>query len=267
MRPLLGIFDSGLGGLSVLKKIQERHTKFKAIYLADSARIPYGSKDPSEIRNIAFEIVQWFNCQEVSALVVACNTTNSLAIDVLKRFSKVPVFDLIGSFSEIINESKIGVLATPLTVSSKAYTSHIKFYNPLSLVLEEECPEFVPIIENGDTGSKELLEAVETHLAPLLKAEVQAIVLGCSHYPIIMPIIKKLVPSSIRLIDPAVFLSKRLDTFLSYPDQSNESTKPFADIRFCVTSDPSSFSLKADNILGVKPEVEVISLCPTSCVS
>ena len=126
MSKRIAIFDSGVGGLSVLKSICKRHSNFRAIYLADTERIPYGSKSVSEIRQIALEISQWFLSKEISALVVACNTTNSLVLDIVRKFSKVPVFDLIGSLSGLIHESRIGVLATSNTVASKAYTKNIQ---------------------------------------------------------------------------------------------------------------------------------------------
>ena len=122
MNSRLGIFDSGVGGFTVLKKVVERHGNLPCLYLGDNERVPYGEKTASESRVIAEEIVRWLSNQGVFAVLVACNTTNSLALDVLKKHSIVPVFDLVSSISGLINESdsRLGVLATPSTVFSKS---------------------------------------------------------------------------------------------------------------------------------------------------
>ncbi len=266
MKDRLAFFDSGIGGFSVLKSICIRHSYFSAVYLADTARIPYGSKTYSEIRDIAFEISQWLSHQEISAVVVACNTTNSLALDVIKKYSSVPVFDLIGSAIDLIRESRIGVLATPSTVASKAYTNQIKSVNPYAFVREEACPEFVPFIESGQFDLLWFKNIVSNHLENLISQNIEAIILGCTHYPLIKPIFEELVPSNIRLIDPADALSKRLDSFLhSPPSEMDLENLPF-DIQFMVTSDPIGFSLNTKKWLGINSKVEVVSLRSKSCV-
>ena len=185
MKKRIALFDSGFGGFSVLQSIGARHSNFSAIYLADTARVPYGSKSPSEIRGFAFEIMQWLEFQKIDAIIVACNTTNSIALDVVKNLSKVPVYDLIDSSQELIVESRIGVLATFSTVSSKAYTKKIKSFNESAFVVEEACPEFVPLIESGQFNSNYIKEIASFHLEKILKYELESIVLGCSHFPLI----------------------------------------------------------------------------------
>ncbi len=257
----LGLFDSGIGGFTVLKQLQKRHPDFNTIYFADTARMPYGTKSPSEIREIALEISNWLNLQEISAVVVACNTTNSIALDIVKQNSTVQVFDLISSSCDFFrNESRVGVLATPSTVSSKSYANHISSLFPSISVTEEACPEFVPMIEGGKLYSSELEFFTRKHLEPLLKADVQAIILGCSHYPLMQHCFDSFLPSHVRLIDPAVSLAKNMDKLFAYP-QTTLDFAPFdSEIRFCVTSDPDSFALKAHDLLGFKPEIENISL-------
>ena len=266
MNPLLGLFDSGMGGLTVLNSLQERHSNINAIYLADTARLPYGVKNSSEIRKIASEIAQWLDSQHIQALVVACNTTNSLALDVLKKYSTVPVFDLIGATSEFIQYSRIGVLATPSTVTSRAYSRQIFEVNPYAHVVEESCPEFVPMIEAGTLDYSKIKDIAKRHLHPLLEANSEAIVLGCSHYPLIKSIFLELLPAHVHLIDPSIYLAKKLDSFLGQPSNSVNSPKSLVDIQFCVTSNPFDFSSKVSHWLGVRPEVEVISLLSKTCV-
>ena len=126
----LGLFDSGVGGFTVLKKVIELCPINSFIYLADTARIPYGEKTKNEIMQIAEEISSWFSYQNIDAFLVACNTTNAIALDVLKNNLDVPIFDLIGSAASTIQESRVGVLATPSTVKTKAYTNAILEFKP-----------------------------------------------------------------------------------------------------------------------------------------
>ena len=266
MNKRIALFDSGFGGLSVLQSICARHSNFSAIYLADTARAPYGSKSPSEIRGIALEIMKWFEFQKIDAIVVACNTTNSIALDVVKSFAKVPVYDLIESSQELIEESRIGVLATFSTVSSKAYTKKIKSFNESAFVVEEACPEFVPIIESRQLNSDYIREIASFHLDKILKYELESIVLGCSHFPLIKPIFDEIIPSHIRIIDPAIGLAIRLDTLLGHIDYSRYSSEDSLDIRFCVTADPQRFSSGVSQWMRINPKVDIISLRSRSCV-
>ncbi len=266
MNKRIALFDSGFGGLSVLKCICARHSNFSAIYLADTARVPYGIKSPYEIRKIAFEIVKWMEFQKINAIIVACNTTNSLALDIIKDFSNVPVFDLIDTTLELTDLRRIGVLATSSTVLSKAYSNKIKSFNESALVIEEACPEFVPIVERREFKSNQIKDIASFHLERILKYDLEAIILGCSHFPLILPDFIELIPSHIRIIDPAVSLAIRLDNLLSRRDPLlDPSEKPF-NIRFCVTSDPHKFSMGLSQWMSINPKVDIISLRSRSCV-
>ena len=139
----LGLFDSGVGGFTVLKKVIELCPNNSFIYLADTARLPYGVKTTYEITKIAEEITSWFGCQNIDAFLVACNTTNAIAIDVIKNNLDVPVFDLIESVALTIQESRVGVIATPSTVKTKAYTNAILDLNPKTFVFEWFPPIFL----------------------------------------------------------------------------------------------------------------------------
>ena len=149
-RVCLGLFDSGLGGLTVLRSILRRHGSVPIVYLGDTARVPYGSRSPAEIRSIAAEVVAWLRCQQVSTVVMACNTTNALARDVAEGQAGVPVVGLIGAAAAMVRESRVGVLATPATVASGAYPASIEALKPGTLVVQQACPRFVPLIEHGD---------------------------------------------------------------------------------------------------------------------
>ncbi len=256
----LGIFDSGIGGFTVLKSVLERHGKLSCIYLGDNARVPYGEKKPEEMKIIAMEVINWIREQNVTAILIACNTTNSLALDTVLDLAEVPVFGLIESAGKMVKEKRVGVLATPATAISKAYTRHFLSIKPGVFVIEQACPAFVPMIESGDISSCEIRAIANEYLRPLLNANVESIILGCSHYPFLKPILEELIPSNIRLIDPAIGVAIEMDEFLNQNKLDLREEDLFSETRFCVTSDPVGFSSKAMDFLGVSPKVELVSL-------
>ena len=263
----LGLFDSGVGGFTVLKKVIQLCPNSSFIYLADTARLPYGLKTTDEIMQIAEEISSWFSQQNIDAFLVACNTTNAIALDLLKKNLDVPVFDLIGSAASTIQESRVGVIATPSTVRTKAYTNAILKYKPKTFVIEQPCPEFVPMIEMDNINSEDITNVAIRYLQPLLNQKIDTLILGCSHYPLITPLLTKILPSSVKLIDPAEALSLKLKLFMD-SKMSNFSKKKFlVESKFYVTSDHKHFPLKAKHWLNVFPEVNLVSLQKKGCVS
>ena len=263
----LGLFDSGVGGFTVLKKIIEQCPNTSFIYLADTARLPYGSKTSNEIIQIAEEISSWFSLQNIDGFLVACNTTNAIALDVIKKNLDVPVFDLIGSAASTINESRVGVLATPSTVKTKAYTNAILEFKPKTFVIEQSCPEFVPMIEMDKINSDEITDIAIEYLKPLLNQKVDSLILGCSHYPLITPLLTSILPSSVKLIDPAEALSLKLKLFMDSKISIFSKKKYSVESKFYVTSNTSQFSLKAKQWLNIFPQVNLVSLQKKGCVS
>ena len=257
----LGMFDSGLGGLTVLRRVLERHGSLQVIYLGDTARVPYGSRSPAEIRSIAAEVVSWLSQHHVSTVVMACNTTNALARDVAEGQAGVPVVGLIGAAAAMVRESRVGVLATPATVASGAYRESIEALHPGTLVVQQACPDFVPLIETGDLRSEALREAACRYLQPLMEASVESVVLGCTHYPLLTPLLNNLLPQSIRLIDPAMAVASQLDALLGKPVPEG-LTQPLAleATRICVTADAEGFADRATSWLGQRPRVELVQL-------
>ena len=263
----IGLFDSGIGGFTVLKKVIELCPNNSFIYLADTARLTYGVKTTNEIKKIAEEISSWFSYQNIDAFLVACNTTNAIALDVIKNTLDVPVFELIELVSSTIKESRVGVLATPSTVKTNAYTNAILNFNPTTFVIEQPCPEFVPMIEMDKINSNEISEIAIGYLQPLLKQKIESLILGCSHYPLITPLLAELLPSSVKLIDPAEALSLKLKLFLDSKTSKFAKKNFLVDSKFCVTSDPNNFSIRANDLLNVFPEVNLVSLQKKGCVS
>ena len=257
----LGLFDSGVGGLTVLRRILERHGEVACVYLGDTARVPYGNRTPQEIRSIASEVVGWLGLSGVSTVVMACNTTNDLARDVAEASAGgVPVIGLIDAAASMVRESRVGVLATPATIQSSAYRLTIEAQRPGTLVVEQACPAFVPLIESGDLLSDDLRRIAVGYLEPLLEASVESIVLGCTHYPLLEPLLRQLLPDNVRLIDPAIGVAHSLDAVLGAPSKRPGQRLSLEHVRLCVTADANGFASRATPWLGQRPEVELVHL-------
>ncbi|MEB3331420.1 MAG: glutamate racemase [Synechococcaceae cyanobacterium] len=267
MSLLVGLFDSGLGGLTVLRHVQALYPHTPCLYLGDTARVPYGERSTDDIRAIASEVVRWLRAQGIGVLVMACNTSNALALDVAVAEAGVPVVGLIDSLAAEISSDRVGVLATPATAASGAYRRAIHACRPSAQVLEVGCAAFVPLIEAGDLEAVALQQAARDYLQPMLAVNVDTIVLGCSHYPLLRPLLARLVPPDVQLIDPAVAAAQRLGPLLASlgdapeVDRGSEPVRPALQrTRFCVTGDPHNFAEAARGWLGSRPDVARVDL-------
>jgi len=263
----VGLFDSGLGGLTVLRHVQASYPHTPCVYLGDTPRVPYGTRSVEDIRAIAGEVVRWLHLQGVDVLVMACNTTNALALDVAVAEAGVPVVGLIDSVAAVIESDRVGVLATPATAGSGAYRRALHAVRPTARVTEVACPAFVPLIEAGDLGCAELRAVAETYVEPLLQAEVDTVVMGCTHYPLLRPLLKQLLPPGTGLVDPAKAAVERLGPLLASLGDSPEAEQPLNPAeaaavcaRVCVTGCASSFASAAQRWLGHRPEVSWVDL-------
>jgi len=264
---LVGLFDSGLGGLTVLRQVHALYPHSNCLYLGDTARVPYGQRTTEDIRSIAAEVVQWLRRQGVGVLVMACNTSNALALDVAVSEAGVPVVGLIDSVAAELVVDRIGVLATPATAASGAYRRAIHACRPSATVQEVGCPHFVPLIEAGDLEAPALRQAAKDYLAPLLEARVEAIVLGCTHYPLLRPLLAELVPPDVQLVDPAVATAQRLGPLLASLGDLPEVEMPAEPVspplersHICVTGPADAFAEAATAWLGTRPSVRTVSL-------
>lgn len=204
-RPI-GVIDSGVGGLSVLKCLRQAMPQEDFIYLGDTARAPYGSHTEEDVRQYVEEILQWFDKQQVKLVVVACNTITVLGIDSLKKQHQ---FNLIGmSKGEQLvlaasENKKIGVLATPFTISTQAHKKAILACDNTAEVYPQACADFVPLIERECLAGPVIEEAVSKYVAVMKEHEVDTVILSCTHYPFIKDIIEKHLGSGVTVIDPA----------------------------------------------------------------
>jgi len=265
----IGLLDSGLGGLTVLRRLLERHPDQPYIYLGDTARVPYGERSPGDIRAIAAEVVGWLQLQSVDVVLMACNTTHALALDVVEGIAgrEVPVLGLIDSAASVVQGERVGVLATPATAASGAYGRALRAVRPHTEVLEVGCPAFVPLIERGDLSDPRLREAAHTYLTPLLAAQVDTVVLGCTHYPLLEDLLRELLPQHVVLVDPAEAAVERLSACIGRTPAPvlrrcglHPSPALASGSRFCVTGDPEAFARAAMPWLGWRPVVEQVAL-------
>lgn len=204
----IGIFDSGLGGLTVFKAIQKELPGERIVYFGDTARIPYGTKSPDTIIRYACQIIRFFRKNEkVKCVVVACNTSSAWALEAVRREFPLPILGVIepGAFTavEVTRNGRIGVIGTEGTVASGAYERAILRLMPRAKVFSRACPLFVPLVEEGKlTGPLPEMVARE-YLRPLLRSRIDTLVLGCTHYPLLKKTLAKVAGKKVRIVDSA----------------------------------------------------------------
>ncbi len=260
MKLKIGIFDSGIGGFTILNSLLRTRRDLDVFYLADTKRVPYGNKDFEQMRSIAKEICGWFVDKNLDALLVACNTTNSCALDILENYLGVPVFDLINSVSEIVTKENIGVLATPMTIKTSYYKKIIESKIKNVKVFQQACPEFVSEIEKTKQNQKKLNNLSNLYLKPLLKNDIEELILGCSHYPLIHNVIKNNMPSNIKIIDPSVALVKKFNNSFLISKNYSCTSISHENVKFFVTSKSEEFSKKVKYWLEINKEIRLVNL-------
>ena len=260
MKLKIGIFDSGIGGFTILNSLLKTRKDVEVFYLADTKRIPFGNKNSKEIRLIAKEICNFFNDKNLDALLVACNTTNACALDILEKNLRIPCFDLINSVSEIVDKQIIGVLATPTTVRSSYYKNAIKSKKDNTIIFQQECPEFVSEIEKEKLNLDKLNYLSDLYLRPLISKNIEELILGCSHYPLIYDFLRKKIDSNIKIIDPSVALIKKFNESFAIPKTNCYESVSYENVKFFVTSDKGEFSNKVRIWLEINKEIRLVNL-------
>jgi len=256
----IGIFDSGIGGFTVLNSLLKTRKDVDIFYLADNKRIPYGNKSFQEIRSIAREICTFFEDKNLDALLIACNTTNACSLDILEKKLDIPCFDLINSVSEIVNKKTIGVLATRTTINSSYYKKVLNLKNKNLKIFQQECPEFVPEIEKEKLNFKKLDYLSDLYLNPLINSDIQELILGCSHYPLIYNFLRNKVDSNIRIIDPSEASIKKFNEHFERPKIDCYERISYENVKFFVTAEREDFSKKVKFWLGINKEIKLVNL-------
>jgi glutamate racemase len=256
----IGIFDSGIGGFTILNSLLKTRKDVEVFYLADTKRIPYGNKNFKEIRTIANEICAFFEDKNLDALLIACNTTNACALDILKNNLRIPCFDLINSVSEIVKKQTIGVLATQTTVRTSYYKKAISSKKENLKIFQQECPKLVSEIEREKLDFNELNCLLDLYLRPLLNENIEELILGCSHYPLIYDFLRKKIDSNIKIIDPSEALIKNFNESFAIPKTYCYEGTSYESVKFFVTSKKEEFSKKVSIWLEINKEIRLVNL-------
>lgn len=228
-RAPIGVFDSGVGGLSVAKEIRELLPLEDLIYYADSAYCPYGDKDPEIIRQREKSILDFLTIQGAKLVVVACNTASSAGLEQLRRLCKVPIVGMEPGVKPAVTATRngiIGVLATSVTVAGERYSSLIKRYAENTVVVTQPCPGLVELIEHGKLNDAETTKVLGDFLKPIIDQGADTIVLGCTHYPFLRPLIERLVDPGVSVIDTGLAVAKQVKRVLEENDLAVKQGPP-----------------------------------------
>jgi glutamate racemase len=247
----IGIFDSGLGGLTVVKEVAGLLPHEDIIYVGDTARVPYGTKSPDTIRRYAQQIAFFLLNKKVKAIVVACNTVSAVALKNLRHLP-IPILGVIepGARAAVMTTSsmRVGVIGTPATMGSHAYKLAIKRLSPRANVIEKACPLFVPLVEEGWTNHPTTKQVAREYLTPLLKSNIDTLVLGCTHYPLLKATLQSVAGNKVKLIDSAQETAKDVRSLLQKKNLLKKSGKSKKE--FYVTDNPAGFTKFGHQFLG-----------------
>jgi len=249
MKPI-GVFDSGVGGLTVVRALRRRLPAESILYLGDTARLPYGTKSPATVRQYTRRNVEFLEARGVKAVVVACNTATALALDDLP--TPVPVWGVVepGAVRAAhVSRGRVGVIATEATILSDAYGRALRRLRPELAVLSQACPLLVPLVEEGWHDDPLAEQVARRYLEPLLSAGIDTLVLGCTHYPLLEPVLRRVVGPEVELIDSAAAVAERTALDLAKDGLAEPGGAP-PEHHFCVTDSGDRFARLARMILG-----------------
>jgi glutamate racemase len=255
----IGIFDSGVGGLSVLRAIRAHMPEESVLYFGDQGHIPYGPRSMQQIRDFSEAITRFLLERGAKIIVVACNTASAASLRPLRE--RLPEIQFVGMepavkpAAEHTQSGKVGVLATPATFQGALYASVVeRFANGVDL-FQDTCPGLVQQIEQGNLDGSETRSILQKALLPMLKKDIDTVVLGCTHYPFVIPVIQEIVGQGVRVIDPAPAVAKQTGRLLEAMDMRDRSGTKGA-IKFYTSGDPVALRALLPRLLGESGEIE-----------
>ena len=256
-RPI-GIFDSGVGGLSVLKEVQNQYPTEDLIYLADQAHVPYGLRSKEEVLGYADGIVRFLLGKECKLIIVACNTASAVALaDLRHKYPDVPFVGMEPAVKPAAADTRsgvVGVLATPATFQGDLYASTVERFARGVKILQDTCPGLVEQIESGYIDDPATRKILENALKPMLAAGVDEVVMGCTHYPFVIPIIKDIVGEEVSVIDPAPAVARQAGRMLEDYDLLSSDEKN-SQYYFLTTGNPEKMKLMLQSLLNIEYQV------------
>ena len=218
----IGVFDSGVGGLTVVARILEQLPREDLIYFGDTARVPYGIRSPRVIREFSREIAAWLLQNRVKAIVVACNTVSAVALPELRALSPVPVIGVVEAGArqavEATRSGEVAVIGTASTVASRAYPEAVARLDPAVRTLSKACPLFVPMVEDGIVEGPVAEAVIHHYLDGIRQSRIDALVLGCTHYPLLQPVMIRVLGKGLRIVDAAEGTARELARILAERD-------------------------------------------------
>ncbi|MBM4180128.1 MAG: glutamate racemase [Betaproteobacteria bacterium] len=252
-RGAIGVFDSGVGGLTVVRALMER-LPFESIhYFGDTARVPYGVKSVQTIAHYTTQIAEFLLEKRVKLLIIACNTMAAVAAQLVRDLSPTPVLDVIdaGAVSALAasRSKRIGVIGTPTTINSNAYARAIHSIDPEARLTSQACALFVPLVEEGWLDHPVTRLTAQEYLKPVLAENVDSLVLGCTHYPLLKPLLRDVVGPEVALVDSAEAMAEQTAALLAQRDLSNPERTP-PTYHFWVTDVPLRFQTIGERFLG-----------------
>lgn len=248
----IGVFDSGIGGLTVAREIMRQLPEEHVVYFGDTARVPYGSKSKNNIIRYSEQIVRFLTTKHVKAIVIACNTASALALEEVQKQVDIPIIGVIvpgarAAVRETKNQ-KIGVIGTEATIRSETYTKEIQKQIPEATVMGVPCPLFVPLVEEGFSKHKITEEVIDIYLADMKNSDVDTMILGCTHYPLLRSKIMAYFGDNVQIVNPAYETAIDLKNILKERGIENHSKEP-AVYEFYVSDAAEKFTRFANSIL------------------
>ncbi len=261
---MIGVFDSGIGGLTVVRALMKHLPGYDVVYFGDTARTPYGSKSHSTVIRYAIENTEFLISKGAQAVVLACNTASSVAPETLRRTYKIPFLEVISPAAEMAVRSsrtgRIGVIGTRATVASGAYEKIIQQLRPDCRVFSQACPLLVPLVEEGWLTKPETTMIVKKYLRPLKMQQIDTLILGCTHYPLLADLIQIKIGRRVQVIDSSTGVANRLRALI---DQNPDIKSPMGRkgrYRFFISDATDQFETIAQSILNTPLELETVSI-------
>jgi glutamate racemase len=257
----IGIFDSGVGGLSVLREIRAQIPSESILYLADQAHVPYGERKVEQVREFSEEITRFLLSQGAKLIIVACNTASAAALHHLRQafpgISFVGMEPALKPAAETTRTGVVGILATPATFQGALYTSVVERFGSGVTILQDTCPGLVRQIEKGELDTPATREIIKKALTPMMEQGIDTVVMGCTHYPFVIPVVNQIVGLGVRVIDPAPAVARQAMRLLNSLGLKNSSSRP-GQLRFFTSGDEVQFSRQLPVLLGEAGEVQHI---------
>ena len=261
----IGIFDSGIGGLTVVREVIKLLPGEKIVYFGDTARVPYGSKSPKVVREFSMQDASFLDAKGVKSIIVACNTASAESMDLLQNAFDIPLIGVIEPGARMAAEStkngKVGVIGTYGTVASGAYTKAVHAVDPSIKVESAACPLFVPLVEEGWQDKQVTKEIAKEYLSAMIDKGIDTLILGCTHYPVLKPMLQEVVGDGVNLIDSAVATAAELNRILKENNLESPAGQQEIGHEYFVSDLPYKFKETAERFLGKElPDVELVPL-------